>query len=121
MRPILSESIFALLGVSQQTTRAKNSCQQRWGSSPYSWLHLLVNDKKPFPLWWVKPVKKKKILSNKWLGSSLYNCLHLHNILLDLGDPFFVRAICCIPVDTRRRFNVYKTSIRRRRRRIDVL
>ena len=25
-----------------------------------------------------------------------------------------------IPVDTRRRFNVYKTSIRRRRRRIDV-
>ena len=25
------------------------------------------------------------------------------------------------PVDTRRRFNVYKTSIRRRRRRIDVL
>ena len=26
-----------------------------------------------------------------------------------------------IPVDTRRRFNVYKTSIRRRRRRIDVL
>ena len=25
------------------------------------------------------------------------------------------------PVDTRRRFNAYKTSIRRRRRRIDVL
>ena len=25
------------------------------------------------------------------------------------------------PVDTRRRFNVYKTSIQRRRRRIDVL
>ena len=25
------------------------------------------------------------------------------------------------PVDTRRRFNVYKTAIRRRRRRIDVL
>ena len=25
------------------------------------------------------------------------------------------------PVDTRHRFNVYKTSIRRRRRRIDVL
>ena len=28
---------------------------------------------------------------------------------------------CEGPVDTRRRFNVYKTSIRRRRRRIDVL
>ena len=26
-----------------------------------------------------------------------------------------------IAVDTRRRFNVYKTSVRRRRRRIDVL
>ena len=26
-----------------------------------------------------------------------------------------------VPVDTPRRFNVYKTSIRRRRRRIDVL
>ena len=26
-----------------------------------------------------------------------------------------------IPVDTQRRFNVYKTSIRRRRQRIDVL
>ena len=29
-------------------------------------------------------------------------------------------SICFIPVDTRRRFNVYKTSIRRRRRLIDV-
>ena len=28
---------------------------------------------------------------------------------------------CNIPVDTRRRLNVYKTSIRRRRRRIDDL
>ena len=32
----------------------------------------------------------------------------------EIGDNYH-------PVDTRRRFNVYKTSIRRRRRRIDVL
>ena len=30
-------------------------------------------------------------------------------------------SIFANPLDTRRRFNVYKTSIRRRRRRIDVL
>ena len=30
------------------------------------------------------------------------------------------KLLYVIPVDTRRRFNVYKTSIRRRRRRIDV-
>ena len=30
-------------------------------------------------------------------------------------------SIKCIPVETRRRFNAYKTSIRRRRRRIHVL
>ena len=29
--------------------------------------------------------------------------------------------ISLYPIDTRRRFNVYKTSVRRRRRRIDVL
>ena len=29
--------------------------------------------------------------------------------------------ISLYPIDTRRRFNVYKTSARRRRRRIDVL
>ena len=33
----------------------------------------------------------------------------------------FQNSQCLVPVDTRRRFNVYKTSIRRRRRRIDVL
>ena len=32
-----------------------------------------------------------------------------------------IRRRCFYPVDTRRRFNVYKTSIGRRRRRIDVL
>ena len=29
--------------------------------------------------------------------------------------------LCPTPVDTQRRFNVYKASVRRRRRRIDVL
>ena len=32
-----------------------------------------------------------------------------------------ISIIAQYPVDTRRRFNVYKTSIRHRRRRIDVL
>ena len=32
-----------------------------------------------------------------------------------------ITVLFAFPVDTRRRFNLYKTSMRRRRRRIDVL
>ena len=35
--------------------------------------------------------------------------------------PVLQVVLSCNPLDTRRRFNVYKTSIQRRRRRIDVL
>ena len=44
--------------------------------------------------------------------------LKLVNVLLYLQPVTFG---CAFPVDTRRRFNVYKTSTRRRRRRVDVL
>ena len=40
-------------------------------------------------------------------------CNQMTNLIYENWNHF--------PVDTRRRFNVYKTSIRRRRRRIDVL
>ena len=39
-----------------------------------------------------------------------------HQVFFSFDDNYEVS-----PIDTRRRFTVYKTSIRRRRRRIDVL
>ena len=43
------------------------------------------------------------------------------SVLLKKADSLFFKKEHYNPVDTRRRFNVYKASIRRRRRRIDVL
>ena len=51
-----------------------------------------------------------------WLENEL-NSQKTANALL----MFCQEALHVNPVDTRRRFNVYKTSIRRHRRRIDVL
>ena len=61
----------------------------------------------------MKSMKKK---ANKKQSSDILQCLTLGLLLLKLFCIYINN-----PVDTRRRFNDYKTSIRRRRRRIDVL
>ena len=45
----------------------------------------------------------------------------LTQILLPLVKPTTPLFLWLHPVDTRCRFNVYKTSVRRQRRRIDIL
>ena len=55
-RPILSGSIFALLEVTEQQSRAKNPYQYWWGIRLYTCLHLLAKYKKPFPLVKVKTI-----------------------------------------------------------------
>ena len=52
---------------------------------------------------------------------SLLSFSALHIIITYLFWVNLMERLSVVPVDTRRRFNVYKTSIRRHRRRIDVL
>ena len=63
-------------------------------------------------LWWSSSI------SNNSPTTSLFSLLHTF-------VSFTLFLVCLlsltVQVDTRRRFNVYKTSIRRRRHRIDVL
>ena len=47
--------------------------------------------------------------------------IHLHIDIRPHNNITYAHTPPSIPVETRRRFNVYKTSIRHRRRRIDVL
>ena len=46
----------------------------------------------------------------------IFNAFNFHGVKV-----LSITCACSFPVGTRRRFSVYKTSIRRRRRRIDVL
>ena len=57
----------------------------------YTYLHCKIQN---FLLVVVSKIKEKfkKNPCQQWQGSGPYNCLHLHNILLNLGDLFLVRA-----------------------------
>ena len=70
--------------------------------------------------------EKLKITSR----SEIYKTIYHNDSYLLFGNKKFlsfkvpceqILRLCNNPVDTRRHFNVYKTSMRSRRRRIDVL
>ena len=58
--------------------------------------------------------KSSSTLNDMNNGKNCILCVQATQEWNEIGDNYH-------PVDTRRRFNVFKTSIRRRRRRIDVL